>query len=321
MQWRRAAALVVAAVAVAAVNGVRACDAHTHNDGADILEHGAHGDGCGAGAGAHAATTTLPDDPAEAVAAAIAAAAASLPPRTTTPVVIGDADTRTPTGPFSYDLKAPFYSLEQFPKFKLLQDHWEEIRDEAHAIKPILNMYRRQDEWGESAANFAQRLIEAENRGWVVSWDGGGGWLNYALAYFGNIVPGVTEAWAPKTVALLRQIPGIRVGGFSRLLPKAYIAPHTDTTGLAYRSMAFHLCLSGTASLRLGTDWVEQRPGKILIFDTTLDHEVLNNDEERIILYLDFDIDIFLRETEGIDHSDQASQAAPGAGGATGDFE
>ena len=294
---RLLSSVVVVLLAVAASGGrVRACDAHEDGN-ADTLT-----------APAHVGESEKPAESRESgecnhAAHSDATEATETTTTTQTPIVLGHADLNTPSGPFSYSMGAPFYSLEQFPRFKLLQDHWQEIRDEANAIKPVLEMRRMQYEWGEGAASFAERLIAAENKGWVVSWDGGGRWLNYALAYFGNIVPGVTEAWAPKTTALLRQIPGIRVGGFSRLLPDAYIAPHTDTTGLIYRSMAFHLCLSGTANLRLGNDWVQQSPGKVLIFDTTLNHEVLNDKEDRIVLYLDFDIDIFLRETEGRDLS------------------
>jgi hypothetical protein len=216
----------------------------------------------------------------------------------------GNADTTLPgPGLFHYGMPGPFYSLAQFPKFRLLLDHWQEIRDEAVAIQGMLNLRRKQNEWGggTEGANFVQQLIENENRGWIIAWDGDGLWVNYALMYFNNVVPGVTEQWAPRTIALLRQIPGVRVGGFSKLLPHAYIAPHKDSTGPAYHSMAFHLCLTGHASLRVEEHWVEQAPGKTLLFDSTRDHEVKNGNEERIVLYLDFDTDVFLNETEGVD--------------------
>ena len=222
----------------------------------------------------------------------------------------GDADLHTPPGLFHYGMPGPFFGIQQFPGFRLLQDHWEDIRDEAVAIEGVLNLARKQNEWSEAGSNFVEQVVEAENRGWITAWDGEGLWVNYALVYFGQIVPGVTEAWAPRTTALLRQIPGIRVGGFSKLLPHAYIAPHVDSTGPQFNSMAFHLCLTGHASLRIENDWVEQAPGKVLFFDSTRDHEVKNGDQIRIILYLDFDIDQFLLGTEGVELTGPATDNA-----------
>jgi len=283
-RWRWSLALLAGLLALALCAGVaRACE-HPAQTADGLLHMHAAGDGCASAAAAAAAEE--------------APAAAAAPTEPAEPIVLSNADTDTPEGLFRYDMKSAFFSLENFPGFRVLQDHWEEIRDEAVAIKEVLNLNRKQDEWSEGAANFVQRLIEQQNRGWTVAWGGDGLWLNYALVYYDNIVPGVTEALAPKTVALLRQIPGIRVGGFSKLLPGAYIAPHHDSTGPEFHSMAFHLCLTGRASLRLGASWVEQAPGKVLIFDSTINHEVKNGDEERIILYLDYDIDAFLRATE-----------------------
>ena len=273
---------MTAALATAAA---LACEVHTHTGG-DVLAH-VEGDGCGA--------------------AAAAAGGAGSGPAVRPPT--GDADSHTEAGLFHYGMKGPFYSADAFPAFKNLQEHWVEIQQEATAITAVLNLNRKQDEWSEAGSNFVERIVEAENRGWTVAWDGEGKWLNYALAYYGNIVPGVTEQWAPKTVELLRTIPGIRVGGFSRLLPEAYIAPHVDSTGPQFNSMAFHLCLTGHASLRVGEHWVEQSPGKILIFDSTYNHEVKNGPEDRIILYLDFDINEFMRGTEGIELTNAAAEA------------
>jgi len=220
-------------------------------------------------------------------------------------VVLSDADKVTPAGQFQYANRSPtgFYSLENFPGFALLLENIDAFREEAEAITELLNLNRKQNEWGQGGASFFEKIVQERNRGWTVAWDGNGQWLNYALVYYGNTVPGVTEQLAPRSVALLRQIPGIRIGGFSKLLPGAYIAPHTDTTGLKFHSLAFHLCLTGRASLRVGNNWVEQAPGKVLVFDSTINHEVKNGYEDRIILYLDFDVDVFLRETAGYDPS------------------
>jgi len=220
-------------------------------------------------------------------------------------VVLSDADKVTPAGLFQYANRSPtgFYSLENFPGFALLQENIDAFREEAVAITEVLNLNRKQNEWTQGGASFLEKLMQERNRGWTVAWDGNGKWLNYALVYHGNTVPGVTEQLAPRSLAVLRRIPGIRIGGFSRLLPGAYIAPHTDSTGLNYHSLAFHLCLTGRASLRVGPHWVEQAPGKVLIFDSNITHEVQNGDEDRILLYLDFDVDVFLRETAGYDPS------------------
>ena len=299
----RTALLAAAALAAVATSSTSACSAHAE-EGSLVQADALHThDGLGAGCNHAHGVVHAPAEPAPVATDGTDGSDGSKPKPSAemiaarrAAIVMGNADVdKAERGPFNYDMKGPFFTMEeQFAGFKFLQDNWEAIRAEAHSIHATLDLQRKQYEWGEGAADFARRLVEAENRGWVVSWDAHGGWLNYALVYYDVVMPGVTEEWAPKTIELLRQVPGIRVGGFSRLLPDAYIAPHTDSTGLPYNSLAFHLCLSGHASLRLGEDWVEQRPGKVLIFDTTYDHEVLNGDEERIILYLDFDISKFL---------------------------
>jgi len=235
--------------------------------------------------------------------AATAATAAPEPTFEELGIVLSNADKETPEGLFRYANPSAtgFYSLDNFPGLSILLPHLDAIREEAVAITEVLDIQRDQYEWGPDAAKFFDRLLQQQNRGWTVAWGANGKWLNYAIAYYEKIVPGLTETLAPRTVALLRQIPGIRIGGFSKLLPGAYLAPHSDTTGLKFHSLAFHFCLTGRANLLVGDNWVEQAPGKVIIFDATKTHAVKNHDEERIVLYMDIDLDVYFRETSGYD--------------------
>ena len=53
--------------------------------------------------------------------------------------------------------------------------------------------------------------------------------------------------------------------------------------------------------MHVGGRWVEHIPGNLFVFDSNSPHEVFNGNEERILLYLDLDIDIFFWKTEGLD--------------------
>eukprot|EP00501_MAST-03F_sp_TOSAG23-6_P000172 GSMAST32.ASY1.ANO1.175.1 assembled CDS len=108
----------------------------------------------------------------------------------------------------------------------------------------------------------------------------------------------------PKTAALLEKICpdavdlALRGGGeiiFSRLAPKTRISPHCATTNFR---LTAHLgisipseCLSpsNVCSIRVGTQWETWEEGRVLVFDDSFEHEVINDtDHTRIILLLRF---------------------------------
>lgn len=95
----------------------------------------------------------------------------------------------------------------------------------------------------------------------------------------------------PETTKLLQKIPSLNFSAFSRLHPKSKLAPHKHKNPY---SLIFHLGLvipaGGTCGLRVNDiDHIWRKPGDAIIFNDNLEHSAWNDsDEERIILYVDF---------------------------------
>jgi aspartyl/asparaginyl beta-hydroxylase (cupin superfamily) len=207
----------------------------------------------------------------------------------------------TARGLFHFRRPGPVYDAALFPKFDALRAHWEVLRDEALAIEHDMQLHRTHPSFEHpTTQTFLERMAAAGNSGWSTAWAKDGGWRNYGIVFHGEPIPGQTETLCPKTTALLRTIPGIRMAGFSKLLPNARIETHIDHTGLNNGSMAFHIYLTGSARMRVADGWYEHVPGHALVFNSNIPHEVINGPEERIILYMDIDLQSFLFGTEGL---------------------
>ena len=218
--------------------------------------------------------------------------------------VVAEARAR---GLYHFGIPGNFFDPALFPRFVSLLEHWEAIRDEALAILPNMNLKRTHPSFEHpSTQKFMQDMFDAGNTGWSHAWAKDGGWRNYALVMHDEVIPGVTEQLCPLTVRLMKTMPGIRLGGFSRLAPNARIEPHVDHTGLGNGSLSFHLYLSGYARMRVVDEWVEHIPGTLQVFDSNVNHEVENGDEDRIILYIDVDVSMFFVGSEGFDLTESA---------------
>jgi beta-hydroxylase len=124
--------------------------------------------------------------------------------------------------------------------------------------------------------------------------------LNYGLLYDGvefkeNILQ------CPQTYKMLEKIKDkINIAGFSYMKGKSMIQKHTDSTGIMYDSLAFHLGLiipepHSTCQLIISDGYKKysyiERPGGTVIFDGTYEHYAYNqSSEDRVILYIDFKI-------------------------------
>lgn len=100
-------------------------------------------------------------------------------------------------------------------------------------------------------------------------------------------------ARCPKTLAALEQAPIVRIAHrgpthfFSLLEPKTRIPPHTGTTNTRL-TVHLPLVVPSGCGFRVGTQVREWQPGKLLIFDDTIEHEAWNDsDQDRVILIFD----------------------------------
>lgn len=114
-------------------------------------------------------------------------------------------------------------------------------------------------------------------------------WGAFYLWYNGEPVP-ENQARCPKTTAVMEALPLVFSGRrcpnvlFSRLKAGARIPPHN---GMINTRLICHLPLiiPTGCGFRVGNDVREWKPGKVWLFDDTVEHEAWNNsNEDRILL-------------------------------------
>lgn len=198
--------------------------------------------------------------------------------------------------PYLYDS-----SDAQFQFLSPLQQNWHAIRDEAVLAMrsaPILDVARARDEWVQSGDIIEKNL---KSYGWVSAWqvdsedDGNPDWLNYGIMFNGSFFEKNIEH-CPVLTACLEPISSrINICGFSLMRPCTKINRHTDSTGIQYGSLAYHLGLCvpdgvhETCKLVVGNFAIPEEDGKTIIFDSSYSHYAENNAcADRVILYIDF---------------------------------
>lgn len=129
----------------------------------------------------------------------------------------------------------------------------------------------------------------------------GTGWRTFGLVAYGRRDARNCRL-CPETAAAVSTIPGLKMAGFSVLAPHTRIAPHTGTKGWAGYVLRAHLPVhvpSGAeapgpdgrprCAIRVGDDVRTWRPGEVMVFDDSVDHEAWNGtDEVRVVLLIDF---------------------------------
>ncbi len=109
------------------------------------------------------------------------------------------------------------------------------------------------------------------------------------------------EEQCPLTFKLLRKIPNITFASVSKLSSFSSIHPHhewiKEDDQLLYNNGNMHRAHLGlkipkdaaACAIRVGDEIRSWTPGKFLMFNDTIEHEVWNNTEEdRVVLVLDF---------------------------------
>lgn len=89
--------------------------------------------------------------------------------------------------------------MSDFPELQLLQDNWQTIRDEALALYDVGHIAVKNDLPG---SNFYR-----DNR-----------WKSFYLKIYDNEIPSARQL-APKTCALIDQVPGMNLALFAVLMP------------------------------------------------------------------------------------------------------
>jgi beta-hydroxylase len=188
-----------------------------------------------------------------------------------------------------------FHPLHDFPKLEPLGRHWQAIREEFLALHaPVLDIDRLDKTHAEVFAELGRHLDRGGEFGWMLGWPDNPNWIQYALVLNDAPLPFVRNAF-PKTLALVAQLSGIKVCGFSRILPNGFLPTHRHPELIAENLLQCHLTIDAPTEdnycyLNVGGEFRQHTNGAMFVFDGSLDHFAVNaSTAPRTILYLEFD--------------------------------
>lgn len=161
------------------------------------------------------------------------------------------------------------------PHADLLKENWQTIRKE---LELILKQYKED----------IPRFHEVDKIQRPISANDGIPWRTFVLKAYGNWIDDQVKL-APKTAALIAQIPEIKSAMFSILEPGKHIPYHRGFYKGIYR---YHLGLivpkEGECYIMNGGVKYAWKEGEDILFDDTYRHAVWNNtNETRVVLFGD----------------------------------
>lgn len=175
-----------------------------------------------------------------------------------------------------------FFEREEFPWVAAIEEATDDIRGELQALL------------SDSREKFSPYLTHAPDEP-LNQWrelNQSRRWSALFL-YKDGARQEANAARCPKTLAALEHAPIVKIPHrgptslFSLLEPKTRIPPHTGTTNTRL-TVHLPLIVPPGCGFRVGTQTREWQPGKLLIFDDTIEHEAWNDsDQERVILIFD----------------------------------
>lgn len=164
-----------------------------------------------------------------------------------------------------------YVSKSHYPELKVLEDNWEVIRDEALALYDHGHIKVKDDLPGSS--------FYKDNR-----------WTSFYLKVYDSELPSAREL-APKTMALIDQVPAMNLALFACLNPGKKINNHHDPFAYTLRySLGLSTPNSDDCGLVVNGEDYKWQDGDSILFDETYFHKAYNNtDKPRIILMTDVD--------------------------------
>lgn len=164
-----------------------------------------------------------------------------------------------------------FLDQSHFPELKVLEDNWEVIRDEALALYEKGHIAIKDD---LPASSFYKN-----NR-----------WTSFYLKVYDGDIPSAREL-APRTLALIDQVPGMNLALFACLNPGKKLNNHHDPFAYTVRySLGLSTPNSDESGLVVNGEDYKWADGEGVLFDETYFHRAYNNsDKPRIILMTDID--------------------------------
>jgi Aspartyl/Asparaginyl beta-hydroxylase len=118
------------------------------------------------------------------------------------------------------------------------------------------------------------------------------GWKTLVLFYNGHRIPDFPYHLCPTTTRILESVPlAGRIAGFNRQAPSSGIPLHSDGNNMWLTcQMGLKVPPGNKAWIRVGPETRHWQTGQCLVYDTTYEHETMNEHptEERVVLHVDF---------------------------------
>ncbi len=164
----------------------------------------------------------------------------------------------------------PFVDAAELPGLVELGRQWQTIRDE---LLPLLAERDKIPAFGDISPD--HRRIATDEK-----------WKSFFLEGYG-FRSDENCARCPRTMALLRQVPGVVVAFFSIMEPGTQVPPHRGVTKAWYNCHLGLIVPNGNVGIEIAGRPVGWREGEWLVFDETNRHRVWNEtDEARVVLFL-----------------------------------
>ncbi|HLR17437.1 MAG TPA: aspartyl/asparaginyl beta-hydroxylase domain-containing protein [Alcanivoracaceae bacterium] len=183
---------------------------------------------------------------------------------------------------FTVPFNVPAYALSKvplqpivpqrfFPELSVLSDNWETIRDEALALYQMGHIKAKDD---LPASSFYKN----------------GRWVSFYLKVYDSDIPSAREL-APKTLALIEQVPNMNLALFAVLMPGKKLNDHHDPFAFTLRySLGLSTPNSDECGIQIDQEDYKWKDGESVLFDETYLHNAYNDtDTPRLILMTDID--------------------------------
>lgn len=190
--------------------------------------------------------------------------------------------------------KTFIFNVNEFPAFSYLHDKLNEnyeylINYSKNIIqnKQLSNVKRKSGIW---VGNKADEFVKSLNDEWIYGWTNNDDWLNYLIIYKQNFMNYINDETIKQIFDPIKDC--INICGFSLLKPNGIIPPHNDPeTTFNKGRLAYHFNIFGDNSkININNKIMTQNPKTSLIFDSGFTHSVKNSSSERLLIYIDFNI-------------------------------
>jgi beta-hydroxylase len=164
-----------------------------------------------------------------------------------------------------------YVAVDQFPELAPLRERWQEIREEALALRAAQQI-KASDQYNDVGFNSFFRR----------------GWKRFYLKWYDDAHPSAAVL-CPRTTELLRGIPSVKAAMFAELPPGSELRKHRDPYA---GSLRYHLGLvtpgDDRCYIEVDGERYSWRDGESVMFDETFIHRAENaTDRDRIILFCD----------------------------------